>query len=187
MISKNMLTYLSVFTLFGFSALAYFILSFSESFSYDQIFTSSKPLLDIVFGLIGGSILAGIGWLILQLPMLKTVGDFFKIIFNQLTLTTPDILFYSFCAGVGEEILFRGAIQPFLGIWVTAILFVLLHGYISLKDKPKSLYGLYLILVAASFGYAYEYGSIYMAMSAHFMYDLVMFSYLKQKIKSSKN
>jgi membrane protease YdiL (CAAX protease family) len=33
----------------------------------------------------------------------------------------------AFSAGIGEEILFRGAIQPRLGIWVTAFLFAIAH------------------------------------------------------------
>lgn len=184
MLTKNRLTLLSVFTLFGFSGVAYFILSFSDTYDYAAIFNAKNPLLDIVYGLLGGGLLASLGLLVLQLPMLKQVGNFFKAMFSQLNLKVPDILFYSFCAGVGEEILFRGAIQPFLGIWVTAILFVLLHGYISLQDKSKSIYGLFLILVAAAFGYAYEYMSIYTAMAAHFIYDVVMFSYLKRSAKT---
>lgn len=183
MLTKNKLTFLSVFTLFGFSGIAYFILSFSDAVAYAEIFNTSSLILDLAYGFLGGGLLAGLGLLILQIPMLKQVGDFFKVIFNQINLTFPDILFYSFCAGVGEEILFRGAIQPFFGIWVTAILFVLLHGYISFNDKPKTIYGLFLILVAAAFGYAYEYMSIYTAMAAHFIYDVIMFSYLKQNLK----
>jgi membrane protease YdiL (CAAX protease family) len=180
MLNKNQLTFLSVFTLFGFSAIGYFILSFSDEFDYASLFYAETPILDVIYGLVGGSLFAGLGLLILQIPALKKVGEFYSQIFNTIHLTWPDILFYSFCAGVGEEILFRGAIQPFIGIWVTALVFVLLHGYISFKNLPKSSYGLYLILVAAAFGYAYEFFSIYSAMAAHFIYDVIMFSYLKR-------
>ena len=178
MLNKNQLTFLSIFTLFGFSGIGYFILSFSDTYDYAAIFVAESPYLDVVYGLVGGSVLAGLGLLVLQIPALKKVGEFYQQIFTKIHLTWPDILFYSFCAGVGEEILFRGAIQPFLGIWVTALLFVLLHGYISLKDMPKSLYGFFLVFVAAAFGYAFELISIYTAMAAHFVYDVIMFSYL---------
>ena len=187
MLNKNQLTFLSIFTLFGFSGIAYFILSFSDAFAYIEIFEAQNLYLDIVYGLFGGAVLAGLGLLILQIPKLKKVGEFYQQIFTNIHLSWPDILFYSFCAGVGEEILFRGTIQPFLGIWVTAVLFVLLHGYISLKDKSKSIYGLYLIIVAAAFGYAYQYISIYTAMAAHFVYDVIMFSYLMRKNKAENH
>lgn len=178
MLTKNQLTFLSIFTLFGFSGIGYFILSFSDTYDYAAIFVAENPYLDVVYGLVGGSVLAGLGLAVLQIPALKKVGEFYQQIFTKIHLNWPDILFYSFCAGVGEEILFRGAIQPFLGIWITALLFVLLHGYISIKDIPKSIYGLFLVFVAVAFGYAYEWISIYTAMAAHFVYDVIMFSYL---------
>jgi len=34
---------------------------------------------------------------------------------------------FGLCAGIGEELLFRGAIQPLLGIWWTGLLFALAH------------------------------------------------------------
>ncbi|MBY0378341.1 MAG: CPBP family intramembrane metalloprotease, partial [Gammaproteobacteria bacterium] len=40
-------------------------------------------------------------------------------------------LFTGICAGVGEETLFRGAVQPVLGILPAAILHGLLHGQFS--------------------------------------------------------
>lgn len=98
---------------------------------------------------------------------------------KDLNLQWYHILFYSFCAGLGEEILFRGAIQAYIHIWPTAIIFVLLHGYVNPKDLKTSIYGVFLILVSAGFGYMMKYWGIYAAMSAHFIYDVIMFSYLK--------
>jgi hypothetical protein len=36
-------------------------------------------------------------------------------------------LWFGLCAGVGEELLCRGALQPLLGIWWTSLLFTLAH------------------------------------------------------------
>lgn len=38
-----------------------------------------------------------------------------------------DWLLLAVAAGIGEEILFRGALQPVLGIWVTSLLFAIVH------------------------------------------------------------
>ncbi|MEZ4265068.1 MAG: type II CAAX endopeptidase family protein [Myxococcota bacterium] len=43
-------------------------------------------------------------------------------------LNSPTIAVLAVTSGVGEEVLFRGAIQPFLGLWLTALIFGLLHG-----------------------------------------------------------
>lgn len=89
------------------------------------------------------------------------------------------VLFYSFCAGVGEEILFRGAIQSFIHLWPTAIIFVAIHGYLNIKDKPMFVYGVFLIFVSGAFGYLHKFLGIYAAISAHFIYDVIMFGYMK--------
>lgn len=91
------------------------------------------------------------------------------------------ILFYSFCAGVGEEILFRGAVQHYIQLWPTAILFVLIHGYLNIKDKTMFTYGVFLIFISGSFGYLFKFIGIYAAISAHFIYDVIMFGYMKRK------
>jgi membrane protease YdiL (CAAX protease family) len=42
--------------------------------------------------------------------------------------TTGTIAVLAVTSAVGEELLFRGALQPLIGFWPTAILFGLLHG-----------------------------------------------------------
>ncbi|MGM0635353.1 MAG: CPBP family intramembrane glutamic endopeptidase [Bacteroidota bacterium] len=177
--NKNILFYLSVFTLFGFSFVGYLILSFSDQYNYNEIFNVEAPVLSTIIGLGFGLAVAFLGWLILQASYFDKVNQFFGDFFSKLELSWPDVLFYSFCAGVGEEILFRGAIQPFIGIWPTALVFVLLHGYITPKDIPKSVYGVFLVLISAGFGYLMKYYGIYAAAAAHFIYDVVMFGFLK--------
>lgn len=48
-------------------------------------------------------------------------------IVGPLMTTIPGILTLGLAAALGEEFLFRGALQPRFGIWVTAFLFALLH------------------------------------------------------------
>jgi len=92
------------------------------------------------------------------------------------------IIFYSFCAAVGEEILFRGAIQPHLGIWLTSILFIFLHGYLNPFNWGITLYGLFMIIISAGLGYLFELFGIYASMIAHFIFDVAMFSFLRWNI-----
>lgn len=184
MLTKKAMFALSVFTLFGFSGIAYLILSFSDDVDYFDMFGKDDLLLSIPIGLGFGIAAAFLGILLLKLPLLKETSTFYASLFKNLELHWTDILFYSFCAGVGEEILFRGALQPLLGLWFTAILFVILHGYISLKDLKKSSYGLFLIVISAGFGYLTLYYDLFAAMAAHFIFDVIMFIKLKRDSKS---
>lgn len=175
---------LSVFTLFGFSGIAYLILSFSDSVQYFEMFAYVNLLQSIPVGLGFGALAAFIGILLLKLPSLKETSTFYANFFKGLDLHWTDILFYSFCAGVGEEILFRGALQPLLGLWLAAVIFVILHGYLSFEDWKKSLYGLFLIFISAGFGYLVVYFDIYAAMAAHFIFDVIMFLKIRKDSES---
>lgn len=180
-ISKKHLLGISLFTLFGFSGIAYLILQFSESYAYAELFVDFFSANAVLYGSIIGVGISVTGVLLLQLKYFKEVSNYYGTIFNSIDLEWADVFFYSFCAAVGEEILFRGAIQPFLGIYPTAILFVLLHGYLSFKDQPKLAFGSYLVVVAVIFGYLMEWFGLIAPIIAHFIYDVVMFSYLKKK------
>jgi membrane protease YdiL (CAAX protease family) len=47
--------------------------------------------------------------------------------YSRLDLHGWNPLWIALAAGFGEEFLFRGALQPVVGIWFTSILFVLVH------------------------------------------------------------
>ncbi|MBZ9628689.1 CPBP family intramembrane metalloprotease [Psychroflexus sp. CAK1W] len=183
-LTKSAMFALSVFTLFGFSGIAYFILSFSDSVQYFEMFAYENLWLSIPAGLGFGTLAAFIGILLLKLPSLKDTSTFYANFFKSLNLHWTDILFYSFCAGVGEEILFRGALQPLLGLWLAAVIFVILHGYLSFEDWKKSLYGIYLIFISAGFGYLVVDFDIYAAMAAHFIFDVIMFFKIRKDSES---
>ncbi|MCD8528909.1 MAG: CPBP family glutamic-type intramembrane protease [Chitinophagales bacterium] len=84
---------------------------------------------------------------------------------------------------MGEEILFRGAIQYYIYLWPTAVLFVLLHGYLNPKDKSTFIYGVFLVFISAGFGYLFKFLGIYAAIAAHFIYDVIMFLFVKKQYK----
>ncbi len=72
-------------------------------------------------------------------------------------------------AAVGEEIAFRGALQPVFGFWATAFLFAFTH--IQYVFTPASLI---IFAVAISFGLLRKHYNLYSAMIAHFVYDFTL-------------
>jgi membrane protease YdiL (CAAX protease family) len=85
---------------------------------------------------------------------------------------------------VGEEILFRGGIQPYLGIWVTSFVFILLHGYINPFNIALTLYGIFMVFISAGLGYLFEMYGIIASIVAHFLFDLVMFVFMRKSLDS---
>ena len=133
---------------------------------------------------LGYGIIAALGaWFIVQRAFLSDTRAFFAKLIQDLNLSILDILFISFCAGFGEEILFRGAMQPYLGIWITAIIFVAIHGYLNPKNWRISIYGAYMCLVIAGMGYLCDHLGIMSAIAAHFAVDVVLlYALVKTKI-----
>ena len=71
-------------------------------------------------------------------------------------------------AAVGEEIAYRGALQPVFGLWPTAIVFALTHAQYTLTPAWLIILG-----VAVVFGWLrQQYGTV-AAMLAHFVYNFV--------------
>lgn len=174
MTRKNVLL-LAFFTLLGFPAVAYYILAHFSPLSFQDIFILHKPLLtQIIVGLLYGFVTSFIGWKIVKTRLLTETREFYTKIFQSLCLNPLEIFFISFCAGIGEEILFRGAIQPLLGIWLTAIIFVAIHGYLNPFKWRITIYGTYMTLIIAGIGYLCNYFGLITAIAAHTMIDIVL-------------
>ena len=98
-------------------------------------------------------------------------------------LGLPAIVFISLCAGVGEEALFRGGLQTFLGdefgaplaILISSALFALIH-------LGKPVITALLLVVGAMFGVMYWLtGSLLAVMIGHTLYDIWALRYLHRE------
>lgn len=175
---KTKLFVAATFTLFVFPLLALGVSAISDNFSYYEMFPEQISLVNLLGGLILGAVISVLGVGLLRLDFFQNLTHTYQQLFSGLEINNVDIIFYSICAGVGEEIFFRGMLQDFIGIWPTAVLFVFLHGYLSVKSKPKLIYGVCLVLFSVGFGYLDFYLDIYAAIIAHIIYDIVMFRLL---------
>ena len=72
-------------------------------------------------------------------------------------------------AAVGEELLFRGALQPIFGIIPTTLLFALLHSQYSFTTSSLAI-----IFVGGAFAYLKEKQSTTAAIIAHFAYNFFL-------------
>jgi membrane protease YdiL (CAAX protease family) len=177
--TKRLILYLALFTLLVFGAAGAVLLTYSRNQDLLSFINSGKNMLiQIVIGAVFGTITAKAGWSIVQLPFLKKTKKFFVDLIQPLQLNIYEIVFISICAGIGEELLFRGGVQPWLGIWSTAILFVLLHGYLNPFNLPMTVYGMYMTMVIGVLGLMTEHIGIVTAITAHFVIDLILLWHL---------
>lgn len=96
---------------------------------------------------------------------------------RSLKLNLVDCIFLSFCAGFGEEILFRIALQQWLHPLLAAFLFVSVHGYIRPKDWSTTKYGLLVFVFISILSYTIRTEGLWFCIAAHAFYDFVIFRF----------
>lgn len=86
----------------------------------------------------------------------------------------PSLLLVALVAGVGEEVLFRGVLQKYVGVWGQAAVFASLHVNQGVVALP------FVGAAALLFGYAVKRGApLWSVMLAHTAYDLIVLGALK--------
>ena len=171
---------MSWLTLVGMGLAGILIIVYWQKKDVNRVLIGGKRLyIQSLIGLFYGTFSSLLAVTLINGRGFKSVRQFFNNLMQQINPSFPSILFYSICAGVGEEILFRAGIQPMIGIWPAAIVFVLLHGYINPYNLNLTIYGLFLVIIAAGFGYLFKFFGLMSAVVAHIIYDISMFSLLK--------
>ncbi|WP_441000913.1 CPBP family intramembrane glutamic endopeptidase [Fodinibius sp. SL11] len=148
--------------------------------AFDHGYTTSFQLL---IGILSGAIAAGlIGFIIKRPPVADVLNDFYIVkIISKMKLTHFDRIQLSAFAGTGEELLFRGAIQPLLGIWITSAIFIGIHGYFKFTSIAHIIFGLMMFSLSMMLGYLFEHAGLIAAMSAHAVYDVIMLRMVQTK------
>jgi membrane protease YdiL (CAAX protease family) len=105
--------------------------------------------------------------------------------------TAGQIIAIAAMVAFSEEIFFRGAVQPLLGIGITSLLFMLVHmrydrAAWNRKDLPLDLVAFgTLFAVSGILGALCAYVGLASAMAAHFIYDVaVMARYRRLALRS---
>ncbi len=88
--------------------------------------SDSDLLLHAGIGVVAGLAVVAVSRAMSAWGPMARLEDLLRDTLGPLDTTTIAIL--SVTSGVGEEVLFRGAIQPFVGFWLTALIFGLMHG-----------------------------------------------------------
>jgi membrane protease YdiL (CAAX protease family) len=146
----------------------------------NEIFTP-KLLLGLEFGFFYGILILGVS----QLDFVKKMSGPQERMLKSLELNWGDIVFMSFCAAFGEEVLFRAGLQTWLGPVLTTVVFIAIHGYLNPLSLQKSILGFILFPFILIISYSYEVLGLWFCIGAHFSYDLLMFQgALKSKLKS---
>ena len=175
---------MSLLSFLFYLGLSLLLIYFFHEGGFPKIFEHGYSIsCQVMIGLCAGTVAALlVMFLSSWSPIADILDDFalFRVIANT-KFSAFDRVQISLFAGTGEEILFRGAIQPLLGIWVTSIIFIAIHGYFKFKSIGHILFGLMLFGLSMMLGVLYEISGLISAMAAHAIYDLVMLEWVKRR------
>ncbi|NBC83859.1 MAG: CPBP family intramembrane metalloprotease [Bacteroidetes bacterium] len=173
--NKGVFLLLALATLLGMGGAGLWLIPVSRDVTIQYFVTGLLPLYQqVIVGIVAGLFISFIAWFIISLPFFTREREYYTGLIKPFQLTIIEIFFVAVCAGVGEELLFRGGIQPFLGIWPTSIVFVLLHGYINPAKPALNVYGIFMILSIALLGYLTENIGILSSITAHTIIDIIL-------------
>jgi membrane protease YdiL (CAAX protease family) len=185
MLKKTILMRLALATLIGMPLIAIVVDRFSDTVNLQLAITGDGNYsMQLLWGVIAGLGIAVGAHLLIASPLLDAVNSSYARMLGRFKLTFSEILLISLCAGVGEEMLFRGAIQPFLGIPISSILFVAIHGYLNPRDWRLSIYGIFMTIGIACLGYLAESRGLLSAIVGHTIIDVYLLIYLQRSAKS---
>ena len=144
----------------------------------ETIALDGKPLVDqIAWGTtialaVGVPFVAGIQFI----PSLAPLRSQFVEVAIRVDFSGLNPLWMAIFAGLGEEVLFRGAIQPIIGLWWSSLVFVLLHSgtyqFRSLNWK-KAVLAVFVFGVSLLLGYIFVNVGLLAAVAAHTTFDIV--------------
>ena len=132
----------------------------------------------LIFAFLGGAYL-----LERFVPSFRYASKILERTLSSFHITLPFAITLATLSALGEEIFFRGALLPLIGIWGQALLFGLMHP----APRKAWMYPVYTFIAGLCFGYVTVWtGSLIPAILAHFMINLQGFLeiYRKQKLRA---
>lgn len=135
------------------------------------------------FGIGSGCAASGVIYVIINFSPVSEILSEFSIFeaLSKANFSFFDNTQISLFAGVGEELLFRGAIQPLLGNTVTSIIFIGIHGYLKFKSPAHIFFGLMMFGLSFMLGLLFEHIGLIAAMIAHSVYDVIMLQVIQNR------
>jgi membrane protease YdiL (CAAX protease family) len=158
-------------------ALGSFILYLSSDDPVLNTFHSSLPMWqELAFGIVGGLVFGVIARAVMRQKAMKNIMEDLPVIkiMRKAKLSFADLISISLVAGITEEWLFRAALQPLLGLWLSAVLFVAIHGYFRFTSLAEVFFGAFMLVLSLGLGLLFEHAGLMAAMFAHATYDLVV-------------
>lgn len=149
--------------------------------NHDQVplFQTGHALLRAGIGAAVGAVLASINALLVsRLGVFSRVRRLAHHAVDGIEPRWHTLLVVALAAAFGEEIFFRGALDPVAGRWLTAVAFVAVHGALRIRDRNSLLFAVFLYAASIGLSALNAWRGLECAIAAHGAYDLAMLLWL---------
>jgi membrane protease YdiL (CAAX protease family) len=136
----------------------------------------ATPAMQLLVGQGLALLAAALSWLLFRLTSSSASSARTIQSYARLDLRGLNPLWIAIAAAIGEEMLFRAALQPLLGVWIVSLLFLLTHMPVY---RFRQLDGATLAQAASVFGgsvvlgFVFQYVGLIAAMLVHAWIDIV--------------
>jgi hypothetical protein len=96
--------------------------------------------------------------------------------YSKLDLGGLNPLWIALCAAIGEELLFRAALQPLLGVWIVSLVFLATHVPVyrfRRRDRASLVQAIGVFGASVALGYIFMVVGLLAAMIVHAWIDIV--------------
>ena len=111
------------------------------------------------------------------------------IAYGRLDLSGLNPVWISLAAAIGEELLFRAALQPLLGVWITSLVFLLTHTPVYQFRKLNAATLVQAVGVfgaSVALGFIYQYVGLLAAMMVHTALDVVGLYVVRNALRGAR-
>lgn len=151
--------------------LAWITAAFTHRSLRSLIAAAPSSAADVLLGITLGVVLAGVvAVVVLRVPAASALRAIIERVLATARPSTLDFVLLAACAGVGEELFFRAALQPVTGIIVAALAFAILHTGVP-KSRGVVTFAAYVFAMGLILGSAFQLLGLGAAMAMHAVFD----------------
>jgi membrane protease YdiL (CAAX protease family) len=165
-----------VLTCLVFCLLAAPIIYFTQDAPLSVFTRPAPPMTQLLVGQVLALLAAAVSYALYRLTAnaestARTIRSY-----ERLDLGGLNPLWISIAAAIGEEMLFRAALQPLLGIWITSLLFLATHMPVyrfRQLDRATLVQAAGVFGTSVALGFVFDYVGLLAAMLVHMWIDVV--------------
>ena len=109
--------------------------------------------------------------------------------YGRLDLSGLNPVWISLAAAIGEELLFRAALQPLLGVWITSLLFLLTHTPVyqfRKLNRATLMQAAGVFGASVALGFVYQYVGLLAAVLVHTALDVVGLYVVRNELRGTR-